>query len=126
KGEQAAEAPASVSGLQCRLVAGFAAAAGGVAAAGPLVLSNRPVASPDRRRKTAPRSRLLARRSRESAPQRTAPAEDDIEFGNGARARVEMAPTHLRGRQMASRPARLRLARLRRLSFSVDGARVGL
>ena len=27
---------------------------------------------------------------------------------------------------MASRPARLRLARLRRLSFSVDGARVGL
>ena len=37
-----------------------------------------------------------------------------------------MALTHLHGRQMASRPARLRLACLRRLSFSVDGARVGL
>src|SRR5206468_7478980 len=93
KSADAAEAPASVSGLQCRLVTGFAAAAGGVAAAGPLVLSDRPVAGAGRRSETAPRSRLLARRSRESAPQRTAPAEDDIEFRNDPERREELGVT---------------------------------
>src|SRR5207247_2614527 len=59
EGAQALEAPASLRVVECRVVAELAAAAGGLAAAAPLVLSKRPVASPDRRREAAPRSRLL-------------------------------------------------------------------
>jgi hypothetical protein len=67
EGAQAAEAPASVSVVECRLVAEFATAAGGLAAAAPLVLSNRPVASADRRREAAPGARLLTPRTKHSA-----------------------------------------------------------
>ena len=61
EGADAAEASASVSGLQCRLVAEFAGATGALAAAVPHVLPERPVAGSDRRVQAAPRARLLTR-----------------------------------------------------------------
>ncbi len=49
--------------VECRLVAEFAAAAGALAGAGPLELSKRPLACPDRRREAAPGPQLLTRRA---------------------------------------------------------------
>ncbi len=64
EGAQTAEAATSVGPVEHRLVAGLAASAGGVAAAGPLEVSQRAVARPDQRREAAPRSRLLAKKWR--------------------------------------------------------------
>src|SRR5205085_7653440 len=63
EGAEAAQAPAPVQLVERRLVAELATAPRGLATAGPLVLSKRPVAGSDRRSEAAPGPRLLRRRT---------------------------------------------------------------